>query len=643
MSDDETPRRIAELEATFERLSGELATARAALHELRGDRMTPPADPMPSTAESQAPPAGDASPLLPPPLPPPLPPLPRPAPRSSAPRVALDAGSGDLERFVGRYGALALGALTVVMGIGALVSWAIKNDMLGPRTRVSLGALLTAALAGIGWRLRARSPRYGNTLLALAVALLQVVAWGAGPALGLVSPTVALEVADVGSLLLAALALREGSESLFVVGFGSALIAPFVMRTGEPRLLLLGAYGLVILAGALRAMRGHAWRLGTALCVVGTALYAIAISGYTGDVVWLHRIVGAVFALVVAVLSLQWPREPDRPAIGMVAVGLAALLCLDGANALVTTTVAALAAEPVRLFVHVAGALIALAVARSVAGSRADPGWLSATIVLPMLFVNDAFNPLPAHREVSAALRLVWAAMYVQAAWLERGERRNALVAWCGVLTAWSIALVVHGSARPVALAAHAVLAAAIATRLRLRGALVPSALSIVVAYALAISAIIERGYSQVPLLRVPSLVAALVIASAYVAVRLGASDVEAWHGESWSKRDVAIAVSAFGAFWWGAVEMSLAFNRDRSTFLLVLYLAACGVTLIARGRARRAERLRQLGLALAVCAALYALLASSAVEQIGLRVGSYLAVGAFLLGVAWWYRADVA
>ena len=34
--------------------------------------------------------------------------------------------------------------------------------------------------------------------------------------------------------------------------------------------------------------------------------------------------------------------------------------------------------------------------------------------------------------------------------------------------------------------------------------------------------------------------------------------------------------------------------------------------------------------------------LALCGVAQIGFRVASYLAVGAFLLSVAWWYRADV-
>ena len=81
--------------------------------------------------------------------------------------------------------------------------------------------------------------------------------------------------------------------------------------------------------------------------------------------------------------------------------------------------------------------------------------------------------------------------------------------------------------------------------------------------------------------------------------------------------------------------------SPDVSTFALIAYYATCGVIAIQQGRVRGEGRLRQVGLSLAVLAALYAIIAASDVQQIGLRVGSYLLVGAFLLGVAWWYRGE--
>lgn len=46
---------------------------------------------------------------------------------------------------------------------------------------------------------------------------------------------------------------------------------------------------------------------------------------------------------------------------------------------------------------------------------------------------------------------------------------------------------------------------------------------------------------------------------------------------------------------------------------------------------------------AVAACSALYANAVVSGVHQIGFRFGSSLSVGAFLKGVVWWHRAEVA
>ncbi|AHG92370.1 hypothetical protein J421_4835 (plasmid) [Gemmatirosa kalamazoonensis] len=54
----------------------------------------------------------------------------------------------------------------------------------------------------------------------------------------------------------------------------------------------------------------------------------------------------------------------------------------------------------------------------------------------------------------------------------------------------------------------------------------------------------------------------------------------------------------------------------------------------------RRIPAARQAGLALALYAALKAIVQASTLDPVGLRVGSYLLVGGFLLGVGWWYRA---
>jgi hypothetical protein len=258
-----------------------------------------------------------------------------------------------------------------------------------------------------------------------------------------------------------------------------------------------------------------------------------------------------------------------------------------------------------------------------------------------MLFLDEPFNLIPFHREVSASLRFAWAAMYVVASLVDRGGRRGMLLALGGLVSAWALALVTPPAARPTVLAAHAVCFAYVAQRTAMREALLPSLASLAVGFLLALQLLCARGFASAPFLTLASAACASIVVAAWITVRLGATEHVVLGGVTMPRDVFAIATAALLAFVWGAVEFALAFDRDSATFLLVFYLAACGVAAIGVGRSRRVEVLRQLGLSVAVGSALYAIVSVSAVQHIGLRVGSYLAVGAFLLGVAWWYRAE--
>lgn len=105
MQDDDGARQLASLQATLDRLATELAGARGELQALRRAAHVADAPPAPDVPMDH---------VMPGELP--------PAPAERAPRTSREAGRGNTERLVGKYGALALGALTIVMGVGALVS-----------------------------------------------------------------------------------------------------------------------------------------------------------------------------------------------------------------------------------------------------------------------------------------------------------------------------------------------------------------------------------------------------------------------------------------------------------------------------------------------------------------------------------------
>jgi hypothetical protein len=91
-------------------------------------------------------------------------------------------------------------------------------------------------------------------------------------------------------------------------------------------------------------------------------------------------------------------------------------------------------------------------------------------------------------------------------------------------------------------------------------------------------------------------------------------------------------------AFFWIQQELSGAISPDISVFLLIGYYALTGVIAIYGGRRQQLPLLRQIGLALAVFAALKTIAEASQLI-IGWRVATYFLSGLFLLGVAYWYR----
>ncbi len=233
----------------------------------------------------------------------------------SSGRSATDAASAaapspfrrqNLEALIGRYGTLALAAFTILMGVGVFIGWAIKNGVIGPELRVALGALLAAVIAVVGMRLRrGDSPRFGSVLLALALAILHVVCWGAGPLLQLVPSVLALGVASSASAALAFLALREEDQALFNVGFGGALLAPFVTssETGDAVILLL--YGAVVLGAGMRAVRDRTWGKTPFVLGLGIMAYTAAASGQLSQSdAWARAGAPGIFALAMAWLSL---------------------------------------------------------------------------------------------------------------------------------------------------------------------------------------------------------------------------------------------------------------------------------------------------------------------------------------------------
>jgi uncharacterized membrane protein len=554
---------------------------------------------------------------------------PAPAPRPSAPRPHPSTRGPDInvEQLVGRYGTIAVATLAILLGVGAFLQWAIARGLLGPEIRVLLGAVVAAALVAAGLRLRARgADRFGNVLLAIALAVVHLDAWAAGPGLSLVPHWVSLVVAALASAALAALAVAEEEQVLFVLGVAGALVAPFVADwdgVGNGSLL---AYGWIVASAATVALWQGDWVFARRVVTTATGMYVVA---GLFNVPWNAepdvRRWPALFALGIAVSSTLFAHSVHRRPLGRNALAYMALALL-----VVTERTGGVWQDVSMAFVG----LLAIHAMRW----RAAPGAprrdaVMGTLVLPVAFHVAALMALDGET-------VIWQTSVVAAAWalvglgiassVAREERAPHLAAaLTSVLIGVSIAALEHQVTLAVLSSALVFATLKAMDDLEGRSLVIPLLFGLTVTTAAAAVLVDDRiAYEYTPFLTHASL--AMLAATA------------AWVGTSRivSAEFGGPAVGVAAILLWGHVELVDAFSGDIATFLLITYYAVFGVALIGIGRSRGAAAFRNAGLVLALFAAAKAVVQASDFSNVGFRVASYLIVGVFLLGVGWWYRA---
>ena len=548
---------------------------------------------------------------------------------------------------MGRYGALALAALAILLGVGVFLSWAIEHIRLGPGTRILLGALAALGVAALGAWLRGRGARrFGNVLFGLALAIAHVVAWGAGPYLQVVPASVALVAAALASAALATLAWRENEEALFAVGLGGALVAPFVTSAGESAVIPLLAFGLLVVGSGLVAIGDRSWVVARRLIMAGVGLYtgaALAMPGGAlgtlGDAV--ARAAPATFALACAWIAILRGGARHRLPIGRAALAI-------GVMALLTAGLArenALHAELIVVAIGITLTSYAMML-------RTDPD-LRVAVIVPLGALGAALTAIPdAASTLGALLAAGWAAGAAGASQLAHSRSdgvtsapRARVRAGHDFVAVIAVALATFIFLHDSPVACLVALAAIVAAAALLTGRAEPAGLVtgavIVLAFGSAWSAdlLAERtAYAYVPFLTRESGAAGALVAAWWA---------WSWAATRWSNgrdggADTHVAVRLLAptvTFAWGYVELARGFSRETSTFLIIFYLAAFGIAAILLGRVRALAAARHAGLALAILAGLRALVQASELG-FGLRIATYLVVGAFLLGVAYLYRA---
>jgi uncharacterized membrane protein len=584
----------------------------------------------PATAGQSAAPSGVSGPARPG-----VPPRPRPEP-SRIPTSPND--SVDLETWVGRYGMIGFAVLILLMGIGTFLSWAIRNDIITPAGRVVLGLMAAAAFTAAGFWLRSRDTvKFGNVLLAIALAIVHLCSWSAGPRLHLVPDAVALGFAALASIALAALALADEDETLFVVGVGGALLAPFVTATGRSSGPLTLIYGWVVITTGLFSMRGREWRVAAKLMGFAGALYA-----------------------GVGLVGAEWNHTTDRltpPFFALACVWSAALFALDEYRNglvrayLITMAIALLvAASQVAGSTHpmevaplaLAGTVSAYWILRPLSTELAE--WLLDGVVLPIAFLATALlaaGGLSAPNGV--AITLIWGGASAAAALMNEQERRGPHYLVFGLTTLAAVAYQLKDDQLllGLGLVAHGVAMIFLMRKERAQLVSIPIALALISALTHARDLIAERpAYVSNPFVNPGAILLLLTLiawwrffdAMATTSFRAGVEPDETW--QRFARVFLPVAL-----FFWGLLELSSTVSYDVATALVTLYFAVVGVGSINFGRVREIPLVRHVGLALCVIAALLALGRTSRLDSGGLKAATFVIVSLFLLAVAYWYR----
>jgi uncharacterized membrane protein len=517
----------------------------------------PPASTMPPTAE----------PITAPPIPPPAaiaaepaaPREPEPViaasspiapPPSAAPAQPATPGMSFEER-LGTQWAVWVGGLALALGGIFLVRYSIEQGLLGPGVRVTLGALLAAALVGAGeWARRSErlagisglpSAHIPSILTAAGTTVAYADVYAAHALYGFLAPGSAFILLGLVALATLAAALLHG-PALAGLGLVGAYVAPLLVASERPDYWSLYVYLAVVTAAAFALARFRMWRWLAVTAVAFSALWTLPGIGVVSvDALGAHAFhVTVGFALAASLIVAGLWLGPDALPGRIDGVSSAAL----GAYLLAASLlVLASRHDPLALatFAVLAAATVAIAW-RAEAAAAAVP---AAALLVVLVFVRWAADlniehllapsgpvagavPEPPKADVGWHLVLGtgFAALFGGAGYLAQGRSERAIVPvlWSAAAVFTPIAILaalyfrIAGFEPSIPFAAAALLLSALyafatetldkrAPRPGLAAASAVFATGAIAALALALTLALERGWLTVALaLMVPGI-----------------------------------------------------------------------------------------------------------------------------------------
>ncbi len=276
--------RLRAIEATLKKLNERIAALEPDKREVgvqsaKEAALAPSSVVAPATAaEIRAEPATPPPPIpTPTSVPPPLP-IPSPSLTTSAPSPPPPVRRPiDWEAFMGVKLFAWIGGFVLFLGVVFLVKYSFENNLITPRMRIAIGALIGLALTAAGWRAARKNYRVpGQSLCATGILVLYADIFAAHAFYDLISLTPAFALMSCVTIAAFFLAVVFDAQVVVILGLLGGFLTPFLLATGSDHPAALFGYVGLLNAGIAAVVLRKRWDFLIFLTAIGTVVTEFA-------------------------------------------------------------------------------------------------------------------------------------------------------------------------------------------------------------------------------------------------------------------------------------------------------------------------------------------------------------------------------
>lgn len=170
----------------------------------------------------------------------------------------------------------AIGIITLVLGIGFFVKYAIDQDWINEIGRVALGVAVGGIIAGIAHKLSTKYAVFSSVLMGGSLAILYTTITLAFREYQLFNQTVTFIILSIITVLAVCLSIAYKRQELAIFAFIGGMLAPLLISTGNGNHWVLFSYIFLLNTGVLIVAIRQKWLLVDKFSYILTYLYLFA-------------------------------------------------------------------------------------------------------------------------------------------------------------------------------------------------------------------------------------------------------------------------------------------------------------------------------------------------------------------------------